>query len=123
MARGRADERGFEAIRRIRRNHAGAGRLTLVEFKMLIREQYFILLIDETAALAAIPALLPQNVEERRKAFEVLREVLESSGGLEDAAAERLERIVELFNLGKEELGSAPVVRTASRSARARNAS
>ena len=103
MARGRADERGFEAIRRIRHSHAGAGQLTLAEFKALMREQYFILLIDEPAALAAIPALLPADVDERRKAFEVLREVLGSSGALEEAAAERLERVAELFSLGKDE--------------------
>jgi hypothetical protein len=43
QARGGADERGFEAVRRLRRDHAGPGQLSLSDFKALIREQYFIL--------------------------------------------------------------------------------
>jgi hypothetical protein len=124
MARGRADKRGFEAIRRIRLSHAGAGRLTLAEFKTMMREQYFVLLIDEPrGALAAIPALLPADIDERRKAFEALREMLASSGRWRPAAADRLERVAELFSLGKEEFGSNPVRGSASKTARVRNAS
>ena len=36
-------------------------RLTLPEFKMLVREQFFMLLLDQEAALAAIPKLLPDR--------------------------------------------------------------
>jgi hypothetical protein len=50
--RGSVDERGFEMVRRIRRAH---GDLPLAEFKTLLRDQFFMLLIDEKAALAAIP--------------------------------------------------------------------
>ena len=123
MVRGRADERGFEAIRRIRRSHAGAGQLTLAGFKALMREQYFLLLIDEAEALEAIPTLLPADIGERRKAFEILRGVLESSGALEDAAAERLERVAELFNIGTEEVDSSPTPGAANKSARVRSVS
>ncbi|MEK1886229.1 MAG: DUF3141 domain-containing protein [Phyllobacterium sp.] len=123
LARGRADERGFEAIRRIRQSHDGAGRLTLAEFKTLIREQYFILLIDEPAALGAIPALLPADIDERRKAFELLREILDSSGALQEAASERLERVAELFSLDREGVDSNPVVSPASKAARVRSVS
>ena len=56
--------------------------LTLAAFKALIREQYFMLLIDEEAALAAIPGLLPEAIEDRRAAFATLREVLEARGAL-----------------------------------------
>jgi hypothetical protein len=118
MARGSADERGFEVIRRIRRNQPAASQLTLAEFKALIREQYFMLLIDEAAALAAIPALLPTDMDERRKAFDVLRDLLESSGVLEGAAAERLDRVAGLFNLGKSDPDSDPVVRPNGKPAR-----
>ena len=107
-ARGGADERGFEAIRRIRRAHPDARQLTLTAFKALIREQYFMLLIDEEAALAAIPRLLPEAIKDRRAAFATLREVLEASGALTDAAAERLKRVAQLFDLGKEPVPLAP---------------
>lgn len=101
-ARGGADERGFEAIRRLRRAHPTASQLTLPEFKALLRRQFFILLIDEEAALAAIPKLLPEDVNERRSAFEALREVLQASGAITGAAAERLQRIGRLFGLDSE---------------------
>ena len=38
-----------------------SARLTLAEFKMLVREQFFMLLLDREAALAAIPKLLPDR--------------------------------------------------------------
>jgi pimeloyl-ACP methyl ester carboxylesterase len=59
-ARGMVDERSLEALRNVRRSDSGA-RLTLTEFKMLVREQFFMLLLDQEGALAAIPKLLPDN--------------------------------------------------------------
>ena len=53
MARGSADERGFETIRRIRLARSETSRLTLAAFKNLVREQFFMLLIDQDAALDA----------------------------------------------------------------------
>jgi hypothetical protein len=75
MARGMIDERSLEALRRVRTNEIGQ-RLTLAQFKMLVREQFFMLLLDQDAALAAIPKLLPESVDERRAAFATVREVL-----------------------------------------------
>ena len=42
----------------------GHAALPLAEFKALVREQFFMLLIDQEAALAAIPALLPADAED-----------------------------------------------------------
>ena len=95
MARNSVDERGFAMIRRIRA--AQSEGLTLAEFKMLVREQYFMLLIDHEAALAAIPALLPQSVEERRKALAVLRQVVSASGDVTTQVSDRLEQMTALF--------------------------
>lgn len=119
MARGGADERGFEAVRRLRRAHPSAKQLTLAAFKSVMREQYFMLLIDEEAALAALPGLLPETVEERRAAFGALREVLEASGALTGLAAERLQRVATLFRLESEP----PVVVDAGKATRDRAAS
>ena len=55
------DERGFEMVRRIRRERRAP--LPLAEFKAMVREQFFMLLIDQDAALAAIPAMLPADAE------------------------------------------------------------
>jgi Protein of unknown function (DUF3141) len=99
MSHGSFDERSFELIRRIRLVPDGMPRLTLVEFKALVREQYFMLLIDEEAALAAIPSLLPASAEERQQALAVLREMLSVRGEVTGEAADRLKRIVRLFDV------------------------
>src|SRR5439155_13973261 len=59
-ARGMVDERSLEALRQDRRIVSGP-RIKVAEFKMLVREQFFILLLDMEGALDAIPKLLPDN--------------------------------------------------------------
>jgi hypothetical protein len=98
MARNAVDERGFETIRRIRLARSEASRLTLAQFKQLVREQFFILLIDQQAALDAIPALLPDSAAERRKALEVLREVINAPGNITPEVRARLDQVSELFD-------------------------
>ena len=102
MARGGADERGLAAIRRLRAVQDDKPRPTLAEFKTLIREQYFMLLIDQEATLAAIPDLLPSGKDVRRKAFAALRQVLRARGELAGEAADRLQRIARLFGVEME---------------------
>ena len=97
-ARGMVDERSLEALRNVRRNDAGA-RLTLAEFKMLVREQFFMLLLDQEAALAAIPKLLPDDANARRAAFAAMREVLSASAEISGEVAKRLKRVAELFGV------------------------
>jgi len=97
-ARGMVDERSIEALRRVRRDHAGA-RLTLSEFKTLVREQFFMLLLDPEATLAAIPKLLPEDAAKKRAAFTAMREVLSASGEIAGERASRLQRIAKLFDV------------------------
>jgi pimeloyl-ACP methyl ester carboxylesterase len=97
-ARGMVDERSIEALRQVRRDHTGA-RLTLPEFKMLVREQFFMLLLDPEAALAAIPKLLPQDADQKRAVFAAMREVLSASGDITGERARRMERIAGLFGV------------------------
>ena len=78
--------------------------MILAEFKGLLREQYFMLLIDEDAALAAIPDLLPSDQQVRRRTFATLRQILSVSGAITGEAAEQLKRIAQLFGV---EAGSA----------------
>ena len=81
------------------RRHDKNARITLPEFKMLVREQFFMLLLDQEAALAAIPKLLPENANERRAAFAAIREVLSAGAELSGEVARRLNRIAELFSV------------------------
>jgi hypothetical protein len=97
------DERSLEALRNVRRSDSGA-RLTLAEFKMLVREQFFMLLLDQEGALAAIPKLLPDNAKARQAAFAAIREVLSASAAISGELAKRLKRVAELFGVDAGEL-------------------
>ncbi|MGY8676441.1 DUF3141 domain-containing protein [Bradyrhizobium sp. UFLA05-153] len=100
-ARGMVDERSIEALRQVRREHTGT-RLTLAEFKMLVREQFFMLLLDRDGALAAIPKMLPDDVNQRRGAFAAMREVLSASEDITGERARRLKQVAGLFGVGEE---------------------
>ena len=97
-ARGMVDERSLEALRRMREADESA-RMTLAEFKMLVREQFFMLLLDRDAALAAIPKLLPESMDERGKAFAIVQEVLSASAEISGEVAKRLKHVADLFGL------------------------
>lgn len=99
MGRGSVDERGFELIRRIRASQRELPYLPLSEFKAMVRDQFFMLLLDEDAALAAIPSMLPADADARRNALAILRKVVSARGELTAETAMRLERIVGLFEI------------------------
>ena len=100
MARGAVDERGFESVRRIRREQDQMPALPLAAFKALVREQFYMLLIDQDAALAAIPAMLPDDVEGRRRGIRPPQARLERELAMSTPKARsRLARIARLFEL------------------------
>ena len=109
-ARGAVDERGFEIVRRIRRELPGSAVLPLPEFKALVRDQFYMLLIDEDAALAAISKMLPDDSATRRQALEAIKRVLTAGGPIEGQAQARLARVTQLFDLGDAAAGAEKVV-------------
>ncbi len=88
------DERDFEVIHRIRNRH---DYITLEEFKRMVREQFFALLLDQNAALAAIPGMLPSNAETRANAIAVIRTITAASKKITGQQAERLMQVEKLF--------------------------
>jgi hypothetical protein len=94
--RAAVDERGFEALRRIRRAH---GDMPLSAFKALVREQFYLLVLDTEAALAALPSMLPDNGEVRRKAFDLVKQVMSARGPLSDEDNKRMQRVAGAFGL------------------------
>ena len=94
------DARGFEIVRRLRREPSIAPRLSLAEFKALVREQFYLLLIDQEAALAAIPKMLPDNSVARQQMLDVIKRVLTACGPLDGEDQARLARITRLFESG-----------------------
>ena len=101
-ARNAVDERGFEAVRRIRQSQ---GDVPLSSFKASVREQFSILQLDTDAALAAIPSILPSDAKTRIEAFELINKVLRARGELSGEDKERLKRVARLF--GVDEFSSA----------------
>ena len=96
MTRAAVDERGFEALRRVREAHTD---LTLSAFKALVREQYNMLLIDQEAALAAIPSMLPPDTDTQLKAFDLIRQVLAARGAFSAEESARLSEVARLFGI------------------------
>jgi hypothetical protein len=102
MGRGSVDERGFELVRRVRATQHDMPALPLAAFKALVREQFLMLLIDPEAALAAIPTMLPPEIEVRVKALEVVKDVLTAARGeLSAEERERSARIAGLFGIDR----------------------
>ena len=66
------------------------------------------LLIDQEAALQAIPQLLPADEAARREGLAALREVLSARGELSGVAADRWRQIVGLFGVDDEPQSAAP---------------
>ncbi len=113
MARAAVDERGFAMVRRIREELSD---VPLSTFKAVLREQFYLLLIDTEAALAAIPSMLPADAEARRKAFELITRVLSARGRFSDQDRERVERIGGLFGVEKQlSAVNSPVAASAKR--------
>ncbi len=86
-------------MRRIRREHEDTQTLPLPEFKKIVRDQFSMLMLDQDAALAAIPSMLPNDLALRRQVFDAVTRILSASGSLNEEDQRRLARITELFAL------------------------
>ncbi|MDS4022837.1 MAG: DUF3141 domain-containing protein [Candidatus Competibacter sp.] len=94
MAGQGVDERAFNELRQIRAGHTT---MTLAEFKQVLREQFFALLLDRDEALAAIPRMLPADAAARTEILAAIRAVASAAGEVTGERAERLARIETLF--------------------------
>jgi hypothetical protein len=103
MPEGAVDERGFNFLRRMR-DEAGEG-LPLSDFKRLVREQFFMLLIDERRALEAIPAMLAKDPVLAHRMRAMLRRLIETLGL---QSQESKARLAELRRLIEQTNGSSP---------------
>jgi hypothetical protein len=117
LARAAVDERGFEAVRRIRRAHDD---MPLPAFKALVREQFYILLVDTEAALAAIPSMLPSDADTRRKGFDLIKQALSARGAFSDEDNKRMQRIARAFGLDEPTVPNLTVIASARQEAQAK---
>jgi hypothetical protein len=101
MAEGAADERSLPVLRRIREEQGGS--LMLADFKELVRDQFFMLLLDEERAVQAVPAMLEKGSGGAVAAAAVaLRRVIEAVGVSSDAGRKRLARVEAMLGAGVE---------------------
>jgi pimeloyl-ACP methyl ester carboxylesterase len=94
------DERGFEMLQRIRKSYASA--LDIVAFKQLVREQFFMVVIDEDRAMQTLPALLKgRSKKDKKEMLELIRKIVTAKGSLDKSLEKRLDVVVDRFGLGK----------------------
>jgi hypothetical protein len=65
----------------------------------LVREQFNILLIDQEAALAAIPSMLPPDTESREKAYDIIAQIMSAKGELSADDKKRMGEVAKLFGV------------------------
>ena len=94
---GRIDERGFSMLLTLRALKRPEERLSLADVKELFRTQFLLVRLDEERAVSSLPKLLPDDMQERRAALEILHRVLTARGALGDEEARRYARIEALF--------------------------
>jgi pimeloyl-ACP methyl ester carboxylesterase len=90
-----ADEREFEMLRRIRAEHGAAK--SLAEFKQDLREQYYMLRIDESRAIELIPKLLQGHEDQGPQLLEYIRRIVYADGSLSEEGQRRLTQLESLF--------------------------
>ncbi len=115
LPEGRIDERGFEALRRIHEQTPEREQLSLVEFKQLVRDQFLMLLLDEDAALEALPKLLPGDAGARRDIFDKVTSVSTAAGQPSPTRQSQLRQLAERFGLEGEGTDGASPKAAASR--------
>jgi hypothetical protein len=119
MAGPGADERAFNVLRQIRGIN---GSLNLAQFKQILREQFFALLLDREAALAAIPKMLPADAAARAKLLETVRRIVSAAGDLGEERAGRLAQVEKLFGAASAAGGRSRRVATPGPARRVRKA-
>jgi len=97
MPRAAVDERAIAVLRRVRQATPEGRQMPLAEFKRLVREQYFMLLLDGVGAMAALPAMLPEDAEARTHMLATIRDVAEARGRMEPEVERRFQEVARMF--------------------------
>jgi hypothetical protein len=99
MPEGVADERGFRLLEHMR-EHAGSG-LSLADFKTVVRDQFFMLLLDERRAIEAMPAMLDADLELAQRMATTLRKLVDVLGIESKLGKSRLAEMTAMFEAKK----------------------
>jgi len=97
LPEGKVDERGFAALKQISTELPAAKRVGLAGFKVIVKEQYLIPLLDSERAIVALSKLLPEDHRQCEEALALVRRVLAARGVLPEEGARRLKRVEAMF--------------------------
>lgn len=110
---GAVDERSFAVLRQLRSDNADAAKLSLQDFKKMVRDQFYILLLDERHAVNTLEVLLPAEPEERHVIYGKIEKVVRAGGDSGPEIAARLAELAEIFGV-KDAKGPGNVVKLVS---------
>ena len=99
------DAHTFEVLRRTMQAHPD---VTLAHFKAVVRDQWARLVVDEKAALQALPRLLPANAAARRALRDEIQRICTAISQPEGEAQRRLDEMKALFESGACDHASKP---------------
>ncbi|MEJ0096237.1 MAG: DUF3141 domain-containing protein [Methylocella sp.] len=108
MRGGGADERQFNALEVIRNNAPENPRVSLSQLKSILRQEAALLRADESRAMSAIPAMLPDDPGRCKKVIDAITEVAAAKGKLDPEAARRLDEVRNLFGARNAETQESP---------------
>jgi pimeloyl-ACP methyl ester carboxylesterase len=102
------DERPFNMVRRMIEELKPENVPSLAALKAAIKQQAFVLALDEERAIAALPKLAPE-MRHRRQGFDAARMIMKSRGELTPHQEERFRRVASILGLDEpvQELKSA----------------
>ncbi|WP_439368063.1 DUF3141 domain-containing protein [Bradyrhizobium sp. PMVTL-01] len=100
-AQRRIEKSTFDALRKLLLAYPD---VTETEFKAAVREQWAILAVDEPAAIAALPRLLPPGADARREFSALVQKALPVMGELNVEGRRRLGKVLELLG-AEDEVG------------------
>ena len=96
---GSADERGFRMLEMIRETRKANKRLTLSQFKEMVKEQFQLVLVDEERAVKALPQLLHPGEPQSDAALDALRALLTATGPLTKEEQVRVAKVEKLVGV------------------------
>jgi hypothetical protein len=95
---GGINERELEAGRKFREDHPKLSQLTLADRKRLLKEQSYLLQLDEDRALAALPKLIP-SAADRQEAWLLAKAIALGDGVISDEQRVLLDKLRKALQL------------------------
>ena len=94
---GAADERGYRLLKSMRTSRKANKRLTIDQFRDMLRGQFQLVRMDEERAVKALPKLIHPGEPESDAAVEALRQLIAAPGSVKKEEKARVARIEKLL--------------------------